>query len=174
MCFYLLKRKSRLERTTTARDILKRPSGCKNPSTLLKFAASSSLYDGAFSIATKSHPTARRLEWRRRGSARKTDSACAARTAPAGASLYEAGTRRSHPANDRASQRGLSTTYRQNTAAMAKPHTFYGCCCATNAAHHGGSRSRTARAQTGRRGDKGESGRDGFGHRRAGGGAAGA
>src|SRR5213079_2559894 len=42
MCFYLLKRKSRLERTTTARDILKKPSGCKNPSTVLKFAASSS------------------------------------------------------------------------------------------------------------------------------------
>src|SRR6266480_626430 len=119
MCFYLLKRKSRLERTTTARDILKKPSGCKNPSTVLKFAASSSLYD-------------------------------------------------------RASQRGLSTTYRQNTAAMAEPHTFYGCCRATNAAHHGGSRARTARAQTRRRGDKGDSGRDGFGHRRAGGGAAGA
>src|SRR4029077_15397941 len=124
MCFYLLKRKSRLERTTTARDILKKPSGCKNPSAVLKFAASS-LYDGAFSIATKSHPTAGRLERRRRGSTRKTDSACAARIAPAGALLYEPGTRRSHAANDRASRRGLSTTYRQNTAAMAKPHTFY-------------------------------------------------
>src|SRR6476646_3915482 len=110
MCFYLLKRKSRLERTTTARDILKNPSGCKNPSTVLKFAASSSLYDGA-SIATKSHPTAGRLEQRRRGSTRKADSACAARIAPAGALLYEPGTRRSHAANDRASQRGLSTTY---------------------------------------------------------------
>src|SRR6476660_3485135 len=174
MCFYLLKRKSRLERTTTARDILKKPSGCKNPSTVLKFAASSSLYGDAFSIAAKSHPTAGRLERRRRGSARKADSACAARIAPAGASLYEPGTRGSHAANDRASRRGLSTAYRQNTAAMAKPHTFYGCCCATNAAHHGGSRARTARAQTRRRGDKGDSGRDGFGHRRAGGGAAGA
>src|SRR6266576_2056711 len=35
MCFYLLKRKSRLEPTTAARDILKKPSGCKNPSTVL-------------------------------------------------------------------------------------------------------------------------------------------
>src|SRR5258707_12603088 len=174
MCFYLLKRKSRLEPTTTARDILKKPSGCKNPSTVLKFAVSSSLYDDAFSIGTRSHPTAGRLEQRRRESARKADSACAARIAPTGASLYEPGARRPHAANDRASQRGLSTTYRQNTAAMAKPHTFYGCCCATNAAHHGGSRARTARAQTRRRGDKGDSGRDGFGHRRAGGGAAGA
>src|SRR6266403_52447 len=125
MCFYLLKRKSRLEPTTAARDILKKPSGCKNPSTVLKFTASSSLYDDAFSIATRSHPTAGRLERRRRGSARKADSACAARIAPAGALLYEPGTRWPH-------------------------------------------------AQTRRRGDKGDSGRDGFGHRRAGGGAAGA
>src|SRR5207248_1025256 len=174
MSFYLLKRKSRLEPTTTARDILEKPSGCKNPSTVLKFAVSVSLYDDAFSIGTTIHPTARRLERRRRGSARKADSACAARIAPAGALLHEPGTRRPHAANDRASQRGLSTTYRQNTAAMAKPYTFYGCCRATNAAHHGGSRARTARAQTRRRGDKGDSGRDGLGHRRAGGGAAGA
>src|SRR6266404_260017 len=174
MCFYLLKRKSRLEPTTAARDILKKPSGCKNPSTVLKFTASSSLYDDAFSIATRSHPTAGRLERRRRGSARKADSACAARIAPAGALLYEPGARRSHAANHRASQRGLSTTYRQNTAAMAKPHTFYGRCRAINAAHHGGSRARTARTETRRRGDKSDSGRGGFGHRRAGGGAAGA
>src|SRR6266480_3258640 len=88
MCFYLLKRKSRLEPTTTARDILKKPSGCKNPSTVLKFAVSSSLYDDAFSIGTRSHPTAGRLEQRRRESARKADSACAARIAPAGASWW--------------------------------------------------------------------------------------
>src|SRR6266536_483662 len=174
MCFYLLKRKSRLEPTTTARDILKEPSVFKKPSVVLEFATSSSRYDDAPIHATRGHPTAGRVERRRRGSARKADSACAARIAPAGALLYEPGTRRPHAANDRASQRGLSTTYRQNTAAMAKPHTFYGCCRATNAAHHGGSRARTARAQTRRRGDKGDSGRDGFGHRRAGGGAAGA
>src|SRR5207237_9485936 len=101
MCFYLLKRKSRLERTTTARDILKKPSGCKNPSTVLKFAASSSLYDDAFSIATRSHPTAGRLERRRRGSARKADSAGAAQIAPAGAALYEAGARRPRAASAR-------------------------------------------------------------------------
>src|SRR5258708_40245199 len=146
MCFYLLKRKSRLERTTTARDILKKPSGCKNPSTVLKFAASSSLYDGAFSIATKGHPIAGRLERRRRGSARKADSAWAAQIAPAGALLYEPGTRRPHAANDRASQRGLSTTYRQNTAAMAEPHTFYGCCRPNNAVDHDASPTGTARA----------------------------
>src|SRR6476660_5840820 len=174
MCFYLLKRKSRLERTTTARDILKKPSGCKNPSTVLKFAASSSLYGDSFSIATRGHPTAGRLERRRRGSARKADSACAARITPAGALLYEPGTRRSHAANDRASRRGLSTTYRQNTAAMAKPHTFYGRCRAINAAHHGGSRAHPPCAQARRRGDKGDSGRDRFGHQRAGGGATGA
>src|SRR5436189_1628554 len=168
MCFYLLKRKSRLERTTTARDILKKPSGCKNPSTVLEFAASSSLYDGAFCIATKSHPTPGRLERRRRGSTRKADSACAARIAPAGALLHEPGTRRPHAANDRASQRGLSTTYRQNAAAIAKPHTLHGRCRATNASHHGGSRACTACVETRRRGDKGYPGRGGFGHRRAG------
>src|SRR5260370_3964981 len=115
MCFYLLKRKSRLERTTTARDIPKKPSGCKNPSTVLKFAASSSLYDDAFSIATRSHSTARRLERRRRESARKADSACAARITPAGASLYEPGTRRSHGANDLASRTSLYKNCRANT-----------------------------------------------------------
>ena len=29
---------------------------------------------------------------------------------------------------------------------LAKSHTFYGCCRATNATHHGRSRARTARA----------------------------
>src|SRR5260370_37882507 len=163
MCFYLLKRKSRLERTTTARDILNKPSGCKNPSTVLKFAASSSLYDGAFSIATKGHPIAGRLERRRRGSARKADSACAARIAPAGALLYEPGTRRPHAANDRASQRGLSTTYRQNTAAMAKPHTFYGCCRAHRSGQHGRSSARGALARTLLPGGKGATCRIGLG-----------
>src|SRR6266480_4327771 len=174
MPVHVVKRKGRLKPTTIARDTSKKVSGCKNPSTVVEFAASSSLYDEAPIHATRGHSIAGRLERRRRGSARKADSACAARIAPAGALLYEPGTRRPHAANDRASQRGLSTTYRQNTAAMAEPHTFYGCCRATNAAHHGGSRARTARAQTRRRGDKGDSGRDGFGHRRAGGGAAGA
>src|SRR5436190_23456872 len=108
MCFYLLKRKSCLEPTMTARDILKKPSGCKNPSTVLKFAVSVSLYDDACSIGTTIHPTARRLERRRRVSARKADAACAARIAPAGASLYEPGTRRPHAANDRATHGGLS------------------------------------------------------------------
>src|SRR6266496_272791 len=101
MCFYFLKRKSRLEPTTAARDILKKPSGCKNPSTVLKSTASSSLYDDAFSIATRSHPTAGRLERRRRGSAGEVVPAGATRIAPAGALLYEPGTRRPHPANHR-------------------------------------------------------------------------
>src|SRR5438270_9298307 len=168
MCFYLLKRKSRVEPTTTARDILKKPSGCKNSSIVLKFAASSSLYGDAFSIATRGHPTAGRLERRRRGSTRKADSACAARITSAGALLYEPGTRRPHAANDRASQRGLSTAYRQNTAVMAKSHTFYGCCRTANAAHHGGSRARTASPQTRLRVHPGDSGRDGLCHPRAG------
>ena len=38
MCFYLLKRKGRLK-PTTARDSLKKPSGCKNPSAVLAMAA---------------------------------------------------------------------------------------------------------------------------------------
>src|ERR1700751_2804919 len=128
MCFYLLKRKSGLEPTTTARDTLKKPSGCKNPLGVVRFAASSSLYDDALIHATRGHPIAGRLERRRRGSARKVDSTCATRITPAGALLYEPGTRRPHAANDRAPQRGLSTTYWQNTAAMAKPRTFY-CYC---------------------------------------------
>jgi hypothetical protein len=42
---------------------------CKNPSIMLEFAASSSLYDDALFHATRGHPTARRLERRRRASA---------------------------------------------------------------------------------------------------------
>src|SRR5205809_5007476 len=38
MCYYLLKRKGRLK-PTTARDSLKKPSGCKNPSAVLAMAA---------------------------------------------------------------------------------------------------------------------------------------
>src|SRR5260370_12813265 len=163
MCFYLLKRKSRSEPTTTARDILKKPSGCKNPSIVLEFAASSRLYDDAPFHATRGHSTARRVERRRRGSARKADSACAARIAPAGALLYEPGTRRPHSANDRASRRGLSTTYRQNTAAMAKPHTFYGCCRAHRSGQHGRSSARGALARTLLPGGKGATCRIGLG-----------
>jgi RNA polymerase sigma factor (TIGR02999 family) len=44
---HVVKRKGRLKPTTTARDSLKKPSGCKNPSTVVKFAASSILYDDA-------------------------------------------------------------------------------------------------------------------------------
>src|SRR5436190_13088366 len=84
------------------------------------------------------------------------------------AHYYMSRERRSHAANDRASQRGLSTAYRQNAAAIAKPHTLHGRCRATNASHHGGSRACTACVETRRRGDKGYPGRGGFGHRRAG------
>src|SRR6266511_5644941 len=107
MCFYLLKRKSRLEPTTTARDILKKPSGCKNPSVVLEFAASSSLYDDALTRAARGHPTARRLERRRRGSAGEVDPAGATRIAPVGPPLHEPGTRRPHPPNHRDPQRSL-------------------------------------------------------------------
>src|ERR1700736_1745263 len=108
MCFYLLKRKSRLEPATTAWFSLigsRRP--VKNPSIVLEFAASSSLYDDALTRATRGHPTARRLERRRRGSAGEVDPAGATRIAPAGPPLHEQGARRPHPANHRDPQRSL-------------------------------------------------------------------
>ncbi len=92
MPVHVVKRKGRLKPTTIARDTSKKVSGCKNPSTVVEFAASSSLYDEAPIHATRGHSIAGRLEQRRRGSARKADSTCAARIAPAGALLYEPGT----------------------------------------------------------------------------------
>src|SRR6266576_7216261 len=99
MCFYLLKRNSRLEPDTIAQFFLNRlPPCCKNPSMVLEFAASSSLYDDAISRARRGNPTARRLERRRRGSAREVDPAGSTRIAPAGPPLFKPGARRPHPA----------------------------------------------------------------------------
>src|SRR6266540_1185929 len=67
---------------------------CKNPSIVLEFVASSSLYDDALTRAARGHPTARRLERRRRGSAGEVDPAGATRIAPVGPPLHEPGTRR--------------------------------------------------------------------------------
>src|ERR1700720_2503638 len=107
MCFYLLKRKSRLEPATTAQFFNRLPPCCKNPSIVLEFAASSSLYDDALTRTTRGHPTARRLERRRRGSAGEVDPAGSTRTAPTGPPLHEPGARRPHPANHRDPQRSL-------------------------------------------------------------------
>ena len=63
---------------------------------MLEFAASSSLYDDALIHATRGHPTARRLERRRRGSAGEVVPAGATRIAPAGPPLHEPGARRPH------------------------------------------------------------------------------
>src|SRR6266478_4163100 len=107
------------------------------PSTVVKFAASSSLYDDAPIHATRGHPTAWRLERRKRRSARKANSACAARTASAGALLYEPRRRGAHFANHRARQRDVSSVCRQDTSALAKPATLFRCRRATDATHHG-------------------------------------
>src|ERR1700730_1572217 len=72
---------------------------------MLEFAASSSLYEDALTRATTCHPTARRLERRRRGSVGEANPACATRIAPAGPPLYESGACRPHPANHRDPQR---------------------------------------------------------------------
>src|SRR4029079_337001 len=78
--FMLVKRKGRLKPATTAQFFCDRLRlRCKNPSTVLEFAASSSLYDDALFHATRGHPTARRLERRRRWSAREVVSAGATR-----------------------------------------------------------------------------------------------
>src|SRR5436853_190487 len=72
---------------------------CKNPSLVLEFTGSSSPYDDALTSATRGHPTARRLERRRRGSTGEVDPAGATRIAPARTSLHEPGARRPYPAN---------------------------------------------------------------------------
>src|SRR6266536_3956982 len=80
---------------------------CKNPLIVLEFAASSSLYDDAPIHATRGHPTARRLEQRRRGSTGEVVPAGTTRIAPARSPLHEPRARRPHPANHRHSQRSL-------------------------------------------------------------------
>src|SRR5437762_1524478 len=87
MCFYLLKRKSRLEPAATAQFFLIASLCCKNPAIVLEFAASSSLYDDALTRAARGHPTARRLERGRRASSRSggaaaSSSFCDARRSP--------------------------------------------------------------------------------------------
>src|SRR6266702_3094274 len=84
------------------------PPCCENLPTALEFAVSSSLYDDGLIRATRCHPTARRLERRRRGSAGEVDPAGATRIASAGALLYESRRRGAHLANHRARQRGVS------------------------------------------------------------------
>src|SRR5258707_13438501 len=74
---------------------------------VLEFAASSSLYDDAPIYATRGHPTARRLERRRRRSAGEVVSAGATRIAPARPPLHEPGTGRPNPPNPRHSRRSL-------------------------------------------------------------------
>src|SRR6478736_5711539 len=107
MCFYLLKRKCRLEPATTAQFFDRLPPCCENPSSVLEFAVSSSLYDDGIPRATRGHPTARRLERRRRESAGEVDPASATRIASAGPPLHEPGARRPYPANHRDPQRSL-------------------------------------------------------------------
>src|SRR5436190_22512126 len=67
---HVRKRRGRVRPATIAQfffDCLRLP--CKNPSIVIQFAAASSPYDDAPIHATSSHPTARRVEQRRRGSA---------------------------------------------------------------------------------------------------------
>src|SRR4029453_7152424 len=66
---------------------------CENPSVVLEFAASSSLYDDALFHATRGHPTARRVERRKRRSAGEAVPAGPTRVAPARAPLHEPGAR---------------------------------------------------------------------------------
>src|SRR6266496_3011484 len=88
MCFYLLKRKARPEPATTAQFFLI-ASGrdVKIPLSVLDLAPSSSLHDDARIHATRGHPTARRLERRRRGSAGEVVPAGATGIAPTRPSL---------------------------------------------------------------------------------------
>src|SRR4029453_5844234 len=105
---HALKRKARLKPATSA-QFFSIASNCavKNPSIVLESAASSSLYDDALIHATRGHPTARRVERRRRASAGEVVPAGATRIAPARPSLHEPGARRPHPANYRHSKRSL-------------------------------------------------------------------
>src|SRR6266511_2979245 len=109
MCFYLLKRKVGPEPATNFKffNVL-----LKNHSIVVGFSASRSRYVDALVLTKRGHPTARRLERRRRASARETDPSGAARIAPAGAPLHEPGTRRPYAANHRPPRRSLPTTGR--------------------------------------------------------------
>src|SRR5260370_24854685 len=70
MPVHVVKRKGRLKPTTTAQFFLIASGyAVKIHLSVLEFAASSSLYDDAPIHATRGHPTARRLERRRRRSA---------------------------------------------------------------------------------------------------------
>src|SRR6266496_6746144 len=108
MCFYLLKRKARPEPATTAQFFLI-ASGrdVKIPLSVLDLAPSSSLHDDARIHATRGYSTARRVEWRRRGSAGEVVPAGATRIKLARPPLHEPGTRWPHPPNHRHSQRSL-------------------------------------------------------------------
>src|SRR6266536_2276054 len=107
MPVHVVKRKGRLKPATTAQFFNRLPPRCKNPSIVLEFAASSSLYDDAPIHAARGHPIARRLEPRRRESAGEVVPAGATRIAPARTPLHEPGARRPHPANHRHSGRSL-------------------------------------------------------------------
>src|SRR5436190_24334795 len=92
MPVHVLKRKGRLKPATTAQFFFDRlRPRCENPSVVLECATSSSLYDDALFHATRGHPTTRRLERRRRGSAGEAVPASATRIAPARAPLHEPG-----------------------------------------------------------------------------------
>src|SRR4029077_18206625 len=67
---HVRKRRGRVRPATTARFFFDcRRLRCNNPSIVIQFAAARTLHDDASIHATSSHPTARRVEQRRRGSA---------------------------------------------------------------------------------------------------------
>src|SRR5438093_11154797 len=108
MCFYLLKRKARLEPVTTEQFFLIAfGRDVKFPVSVLDLAPSTSLHDDARIHATRGHPTARRVEQRRRRSAGEIVPSSATRIAPARSPLHEPRARWPHPANHRHSPRSL-------------------------------------------------------------------
>src|SRR6059036_1307697 len=110
---HVRKRKGRLKPATTAQFFLIASGrAVKICLSVLQFAASSRLYDDALFQAPRGHPTARRVEQRRRRSAGEVVPASATRIAPARSPLHEPGARRPHPANHRHSQRSLPPTGR--------------------------------------------------------------
>jgi hypothetical protein len=112
---HVCKRKGRLKPATTAEFLLiASGSDVKIPLSVLDLAPSTSLHGDARIHAKRGHPTARRVEQRRRRSVGEIVPASATRIAPARPSLHEPGARRPQSANHCDSQRSLPAAGRSS------------------------------------------------------------
>src|SRR5882724_2023195 len=134
MCFYLLKRKSSFEPATIAPLSFACGAGA---GAVDRVKLEHRRFYALVCFTTRGDPTPGRMEAGRRESAREADPAGATRIAPAGAPIYEPGTRRPHAANHGATRRSLPATGRSYQTQLAEPGPLCRCGRATDAAYHG-------------------------------------